>query len=151
MDLYAKALSSSLRMCSRPPHRRYSLLPSRANQKFGPRSIVLSLPVVIDSRPYHCDTRIYWLCTGAVRHRYYLNTALPGAESGDALLTRSFWVLGRLPHPLWRTLIAVSVVSCMANSRPSVIINTRANPPKLACLLRLARLRSFCKVLKNAG
>ena len=90
MDLYVKAFSSSLRMCSRPPQRCYSLLPSHANQKSGPHSIVLSLPVIIDSRPYHCDARIYWLCTGAVRHCYYLNTALPGAESGDALLTRSF-------------------------------------------------------------
>ena len=86
MDLYLKAFSSSLWMCSRPPHQCYSLLPSCANQKSRPCSIVLSLPVIIDSRPYHCDTRIYWLCTGAIRHCYYLNTALPGAESGDALL-----------------------------------------------------------------
>ena len=90
MDLYAKAFSSSLQMCSRPPHWHYSLLPSRANQKSGPCSIILSLPVIIDSRPYHCDARIYWLCTGAVCHHYYLNTALPGTKSGDALLTWSF-------------------------------------------------------------
>ena len=90
MDLYVKAFSSSLQMCSRPPHRHYSLLPSCANQKSRPCSIILSLPVIIDSRPYYCDARIYWLCTGVVHHHYYLNTALSGAESGDALLTRSF-------------------------------------------------------------
>ena len=90
MDLYMKAFSSSLWMCSRPPHWCYSLLPSHANQKSGPHSIVLSLPVIIDSRPYHCDARIYWLCTGTIHHHYYLNTALPGAKSGDALLMRSF-------------------------------------------------------------